>query len=91
MDANDIQKILIRLNQLENDLQTRRAVNEERREQHKKEMQRTNERISESHASLGKRLDKIEGGFARVFWVVAALVLGAFVTFLLQGGLTIAV
>jgi len=75
MDGNDLQKLEIRVRNLENKYDTREAVNAERRAQTEAEFKRVHD-----------RLDKIDGNISKVVWLVLAAVIGGFLSFMMQGG-----
>lgn len=59
-----------------------RRVDDARREEREKAMQK-------DVAEVREDIKSIKGAFTKLLWIVAAAVLGAFVTFLLSGGLRI--
>ena len=80
MDANDLQKLEIRVRKLEQWTGTFDAVNAERRAQSEADFRRVYD-----------RLDKIDGNLSKVVWIVLAAVIGGFLTFMMQGGFASAV
>lgn len=80
MDANDVQKLEIRVRKLEQWTGTFDALNSERRANTEAEFKRVHE-----------RLDKIDGNIGKVVWLVLAAVIGGFLSFMMQGGFASAV
>lgn len=78
MDANDFQKLEIRVRELEGWRQTFDALNAERRQQAEKEFR-----------AVHDRLDKIDSHIARLVWMVLSGIIGAFLAFMFSGGLNV--
>ncbi len=79
VDANDIQVLEIRIRKVEQWQQTFDALNAERRDRDAAEFKRVHD-----------RLDKIDSHVSRVVWLIVATIVGGIMTFILQGGLTVA-
>lgn len=76
--AADAQKRLIALEDIYSD----RRVDDARREEREKSMQKDISDVRED-------IKSIKGAFTKLLWIVGTAVIGAFVTFLLAGGLKI--
>lgn len=78
MDANDVQKLEIRIRHLEGWRDTFDALNAERRIQSDAEFRRVHE-----------RLDKIDGHIGRLVWMVLGGIVSAFLAFVFSGALNV--
>lgn len=43
----------------------------------------------ERHNSIVKRLDRIDGHISKLVWLIVAAIIGAFMTFMIGGGLSL--
>lgn len=76
VDGNDVQKLEIRVRDLETWRSTLDAVNVERRAHD-----------AEAFGRIHQRLDKIDGHISRMVWLIVAAIVGGVMTFILNGGL----
>lgn len=43
----------------------------------------------ERHSTIVKRLDRIDGHISKLVWLIIAAIIGAFMTFIIGGGLNV--
>jgi ABC-type Zn uptake system ZnuABC Zn-binding protein ZnuA len=88
MDANDFQKLEIRVRHLENWRDTTVALDEERRAQARAEFARVHARLDKLDTEMEKRFGRIDGHVSKLVWLVAGSIVTAFLAWVFNGGMS---
>lgn len=89
MDTDFIQKLEIRVRQIESWRDTVNAVGEERRENEKAEFARIHARLDRMDGEMTNGFGKINGHISKLVWLVLAGIVSAVLGFIIRGGMNV--